>query len=219
MVMPQESEYLLGATLSNNFTWNLHLLDSDKALLKSLNMKNNALATLSNIADFKTRKMIASGLILSSISYIIQVFGGCSGYLLDMLQVQQNLAARCTTKLPRLTSTETILGQCGWLSVRQLIIFHSLVLFHKVLYKTSQNTPKYLASQIKFVDRETRTIDLFNIIDSKHRRYKTVTATKGFFQRTIKEWNSLPLNIREIGDVQGFKSTLKIYIKGNIPIK
>ena len=125
-----------------------------------------------------------------------------------MLQVQQNLAARRTTKLPRLTPTEKLLGQCGWLSVRQLIMFHSLVLFHKILIKNSQTNPKYLASQVKFVDRETRTIDSFNVIDSKNRRYKTVTAAKGFFPRTIKDWNSLPFNIRVIDDVKGFKSTL-----------
>ena len=133
-----------------------------------------------------------------------------------MIQVQQNLAARHTTKLPRLTPTETLFGHCGWLSVRQLIMFHSLVLFHKILI---QSTPRYLASQVKFVDRETRTIDSFNVIDNKHRRYKTATASKGFFPRTIKDWNSLPLDIRVINDVQGFKSNLKIFIKHNIPIK
>ena len=103
--MPQESEKLLGTTLSNNFMWNLHLRDEEKSLLKTLSLKNNAMSSLSNIADFKTRKMIASSLIMSSISYIIQVYGGCRGYLLDMIQVEQNLAARLTTKLPRLTPT------------------------------------------------------------------------------------------------------------------
>ena len=35
-ILPQESEHLLGATLSNNFMWNLHLRDGEKSLLKTL---------------------------------------------------------------------------------------------------------------------------------------------------------------------------------------
>ena len=216
IILPQESEDLLGTTLSNNFMWNLYLRDGEKSLLKTLCMKNNALERLSHIADFKTRKMIASGLIMSSVSYIIQVYGGCSGYLLDMLQVQQNLAARRTTKLPRLTPTKTLLEQCNWLSIRQLIKFQSLVLFHKTLIKMN---PIYLYSQVRFVDRETRTLDRLNVIDRKNRRFKTVTASKGFFPRTIKDWNSLPFVLRDIKDIQHFKAELKSYIKDKIPVK
>ena len=58
-VLPQDCEELLGATLSNNFLWNNHIRDGEKAVIKSLNTKNNALSKISSVADFKTRKMIA----------------------------------------------------------------------------------------------------------------------------------------------------------------
>ena len=119
IVEPIESEYLLGANLSNNFQWNNHVRDGDNSLVKSLSKKNIALGKISRITDFKTRKMIGNGLIMSTLSYISQVYGGCSKYLIDMLQVKQSTAAHHITKLPWMTSTETLLKQCNWLSFRQ----------------------------------------------------------------------------------------------------
>lgn len=76
----RESEALLGATLSNNFQWNLHLRDGEKSVLRTLNLKNNMLKKISRAADFKSRKIVASGLILSTINYIMQVYGCCTNY-------------------------------------------------------------------------------------------------------------------------------------------
>ena len=119
----------LGANHANNFQWNLHIRDGSKALLKLLSRKNTALAKISKIADFKTHKMIGSSLITSTICYIIEVYSSCSEYLLNVLQVQQNIAARNITKLQFRTLTETLLHQCDWLSMRQLAAFFSLSLY------------------------------------------------------------------------------------------
>ena len=117
IIQPAESEILLGATLSNNFQWNQHVQDGEKSMMKSLNKRNTALGRISNITNFKTRKMIGNGLIMSTLAYIIPVYGSCSEYLLNSLQVQQNIACRHITKLPLMTPTKTLLTQCGWLSV------------------------------------------------------------------------------------------------------
>ena len=186
----------------------------EKSLLNSLNLKNNALSRISKIADFKTRKMIAGGLIMSTVSYIIQVYGSCSGYLLQALQVQQNFAARYTCKLPFFTPTQTLLNQCGWLSIRQLVAYHSLILLHKVIVN---KTPQYIYSRLKFNERDSRTSD--NMMLVENRRYKTATASRSFLPRTIKDWNKLPIDIRSTENHVFFKKQVKIFIKDNIPIK
>ena len=43
-----------------------------------------------------------------------------------------NKAARLVTKLDRFTPTKILLKQCGWLSVKQLMVYHSLMLLQKV---------------------------------------------------------------------------------------
>ena len=63
--------------------------------------------------------------------------GGCE----KSLQVIKNKAARVVTKLDWSTSSHALLSQCGWLSVHQLVVYHTVVLVHKVLLS---GTPKHL---------------------------------------------------------------------------
>ena len=100
-----------------------------------------------------------------------------------MLQVQQNNAARHITRLPFYTSTKTLLNQCNWLSISQLVMFHSLVLFQKVL---KSGKPGYLFKKVRYVSQETRTMDKLSVFDC--RTFETETASRG----TIKQWNSVP---------------------------
>ena len=145
IIEPISSEKLLGAKLSNNFTWNLHIRDDDHSMFRTLTSKINALYKVSLMTGFLNRKMVASGLILSTLTYIMQVYGGCSGYLLTMLQVLQTKACRIVTKLPWMTPTSVLLAQCGWLSVRQLFKYQSLVLMFKI---KSDKKPVYLYDRI-----------------------------------------------------------------------
>ena len=57
-IHPSDSEQLLGATISNDFTWNEHLAE----MLKTLNLRINGLRKVSFAANFKCRKMLANGL-------------------------------------------------------------------------------------------------------------------------------------------------------------
>ena len=137
--MPVECETLLGANISNNFTWNQHLRDDKKSLFNKLRQKLGILRKICSICDFRTRKMIAEGLFMSNLIYAIQVYGACSKYLVSMLQTQQNIVARYVTKLPFLTPTNSLLSQCGWLSVKQLIKYHSLVLLFRTFKEKKPN--------------------------------------------------------------------------------
>ena len=132
-IQPNEFKVLPGATLSNNFLWNQHVRDGSKSVLSSLSKKNIALSKISQIASFKTRKNIGTSLIMPTLSYIIEVYGSCSEYLLNALQVQQNKAAKYITKLPYRTPTEVLLLQCNWMSVRQLSKYCSLILLHRIM--------------------------------------------------------------------------------------
>ena len=151
---------------------------------------------------------------MSSLSYLIQVYAGCSDYLLNMLQVQQNTAARSITKLGWMTPTKTLMTQCNWLSVRQLIVYHSLNLLRQIL---KDKKPLYISRKLESMHRETRTTDYLTLFDSRY--FKTSTALRSFIPRAIKDWNILPLEIREIESTEKFKQRLKIYIRENIPVK
>ena len=94
---------ILGLYVKNDLTWNEHIRDHEKSIVKNVSLKINGLIKLCSKADFKTRKMLANGMVISNIVYMIQVYGQASEYLINILQVQQNRAARIVTKLGRET--------------------------------------------------------------------------------------------------------------------
>ena len=116
-------------------------MDNKDFLLKSLNQRIGAIKKISKVSSFKTRKMIVNGIFMSKLIYLMPVWMGCEEFWVSALQVCQNKAARLVTRLDRYTSTNVLMKQCGWMPVRQLLIYHSLVLFHKVF---QHQTPTFL---------------------------------------------------------------------------
>ena len=94
IILPQEHERLLGCEISNDFTWKEHLQDNEYSLQRQITSRINALKKISFSASFQTRKMIANGVVISRIIYVISLWGGTNDYLLKMLQVLQNRVAR-----------------------------------------------------------------------------------------------------------------------------
>ena len=212
-IHPQDNEKLLGCQISSNFTWNEHLRDSEFSLHRQLTSRINALRKISFSASFATRKMIANGIFLSRIIYVIQLWGGTTEYLLKMLQILQNKAARFVTQLDIFTSQEKLLNQCGWLSVKQLVGYHSLML----IFKTKlEQKPVFLHKNL-----------------SQNFKYRTRLASSGSFMfnhsisegisknsfntRSTKMWNSLPPHLKQAETLRKFKWKLKSWIKVNVP--
>ena len=111
---------MLGGYISNNLKWNEHIRGSNNSMFKTLISRINALRKISKISSFKTRNMIANGVVISKLIYLIQVWGGCPNYLLGFLQTLQNRAARIVCNGGRYTPVQQLLDNCGWMSVRQL---------------------------------------------------------------------------------------------------
>ena len=128
-------EQLLGGFIAQNLKWTNHILLNEKSLVNQLGTRLNALKKVSKVADFKTRKMLADGLFTSKLVYLIPLWGGCEKFLIKALQIIQNKAARSVTKLGIFTPFQTLLKQCGWLSVNQLVFYHTVILLFKTLLK------------------------------------------------------------------------------------
>ena len=86
MIEPSESEKLLGCWLHQDMKIVEHLQNSEESLLGALNKRIGALKILGRVANFKTRKMIADGILMSKLIYLIELWGGSSKSLLEALQ-------------------------------------------------------------------------------------------------------------------------------------
>ena len=216
IIRTTECEQLLGGFIAQNLKWTNHILLNKKSLVKQLGTRLNALKKISRVADFKTRKMLADGLFMSKLVYLIPLWGGCEKYLIKALQIIQNKAARSVTKLGIFTPVQTLLSQCGWLSVHQLVFYHTVILLFKTLHT---QTPKYLyemtSTELHYPARAENPGKLRAVADYIPEQGLNC---KSYKWRSTRCWNQLPSNIRVLPNLIQFKAKLKSWVLLNIAI-
>ena len=191
-------------------------MTGEVSLVSQLNTRLNALRKLSFCGSFKTRLMIANGIFISKLIYMIPLWGGCEKYLIKCLQVIQNSAARTVTRRNIFTPVEELLRMCNWLSVSQLVVYHTL----KLVFNTRQSgKPEYLADMFSddFPYR-TRFAEQGNIKVLGHGEPGLEMTRKSFKHRGMCDWNRLPTMIKTEEDPKKFKSLLLTWIRNNVPI-
>ena len=204
---------MLGAVVHHDLKWADPILHNEESLVKVLSMRLGALKKVCRVTNFKNRKMIAEGLIMSKLSYLIPLWSGCETYLLMALQRIQNKAMRVVTRSD--LSTAGHLAQCGWLSVKQLAFYQTCVLVFNVLENKS---PQYLYMMF---NREY-------IKNTRQAARREIRQDGGipdlglmwnsFRWRALREFNQIPAELRKVGTLKSFKTGLKKWIVLNIPI-
>ena len=89
-ITPSVVERLLGAQVHQDMRWREHIMDNKESLLSCLNKRVGAVKMISKTGSFKTRKMIANGIFVSKLIYLMPVWMNCEDYLVQALQVCQN---------------------------------------------------------------------------------------------------------------------------------
>ena len=98
IIFPEAHGDLLGCKIHCNFLWKKRLQDNKLSIHRHLTSRINTLKKISYGASFQTKNMVINGVVILRIIYTIQLWGGTKEYVLSMLQILQNLAARFVTK-------------------------------------------------------------------------------------------------------------------------
>jgi hypothetical protein len=214
-IKPSRNEKLLGCWVQDDFKWYDHLRDGEESLIRSLTTRLSALKKVARISSFKNRKMLANGIFISKLSYLIALWGGCGTGLMRSLQIIQNKVARVVTRLDWSTPTRVILNQCGWLSVYQLAFYHSVLITYKVKLN---HTPRYLDSMFTWsYEVNTRQAASGQIRQTGRPR---LDITKDSFRyRAADQYNQLPIEVRNSENLRTFKFKAKAWIQDNIPLR
>ena len=211
IIEPVKTEKLLWIHIHESLKWKEHILSNDKSMIKLLTTRLSALRKVSRNASFKTRLMVANSCFISVISYMIAVWGGTESYIIRAVQVMQNKAARCITKQSWYTPTRTLLLQCNWLSIKQLIFYHSVLQVWRV---RSAQLPRYIHSKLQ--GSITRSAGEGTL---RVPQVEMSLSGKSFLVRAAVLWNSIPPDIKSIKHVETFKKRLKIWTKQNVDIE
>ena len=162
------------------------------------------MAKLKFILTLPLLKTIADGLFTSALVYCLPLIGGSPQCVINDVQVLQNKVAQIVTKSPPRSSRDPMFDKLGWLTVKQLIAYHTLLQVYRI--RQSQE-PEYL----------------FGILGTDNRNGRIYTpdgkltiVQKSFVNRGTKLWNSLPADIRRSENVNQFKKLVKEWIKKNV---
>ena len=122
----------------------------------------------------------------------------------------QNKAARCVTKQSWFTPTKLLLLQCNWLSIKQLVFFHTALQVWRV---KANKCPVYIDTNLK--PTNTRSAAQGNL------RVPVVEkslSSNSFMVRSAVTWNSVPADIRSCKKLGAFKKRLKQWVGENVEI-
>ena len=194
-------ELLLGCYIESNLKWKAQFANLTLKLRKRL----GGLVNLKYVAPFPVRKTIAQGLFNSILVYSLPLYGGSDiGHIRD-IQVLQNKAARIVCHAPPRGSRNAMFDKLQWMTVNQLISYHTLLTVFKV--RTS-GQPEYLAKFLQDSSRSGRIL-----------RYNTdlSLAMKSFTYRGSALWNDLPYSVRNSEKIGNFKKMLRTWIFSKIP--
>ena len=215
-IQPIKTDKLLGICIQNDLKWTEYIQNNDKSLLKQLTSRLNALRIISRVANFKIRIMIANGIFISKLIFQISLWGGTEDYLLQSLQVVQNKAARFVAQRGKYTPVAELLRNCGWLSVKQLVFYHSVVLIYKTILTTY---PKYIHSKLSTqFPYNTRLGQTDSVRMGPEFKAKLELTEKTFMNRATVSYNLLPAELRKIPTLDGFKQKLKEWVLENVKI-
>ena len=210
-VEPVATEKLLGINIHQSLKWKEHIISNENSMLKMLRTRLNALSKIATNANFKTRLMVANACFMSIITYMVVVWGGTEEYVIRAVQVMQNKAARSVTRLSWYTSTRKLLLQCNWLSIKQLIFFHTALQVWRV---SAARCPVHIYSKLQ--PSVTRSAVQGNL---RVPAVESSLAGKSFMVRSASVWNTVPPDIRNIRTIHTFKKRLKEWTKLNIEIE
>ena len=189
-------------------------MTGEKSLLKQLTARINGLSLVSKHSSFETRLMVANGIYNSKLNNLIQVWGGTQEYLLKALQISQNRAGRLVTGMSWFTPCRVLLSKCGWLSVKQLVAYHTILTVHNTVIK---ETPEYIYGKMCSSSNSYNTRQVVKF-DEKFEG-KTERTKASFCYRGSILYNRLPMEIRATISIKSFKTKTKYWIKNNIPVE
>ena len=198
---PKKCEKLLGCVIQANLKWQEQI----RVLKSKLKQRLAGLGHIKYVLPLNTRRAVCVGMFNSVLVSCVPLFGGCDVQDVKDLQVFQNKAARIVSHSPLRERRERMYDNLGWLTVKQLILYHTLL----TVYRTrNSQEPEYLAS-ILSRDNPYGKIIITNTNLSLYR--------KSFAYRGVINWNLLPTHVRQISAIGAFKKELKNWIKREVP--
>ena len=203
-----ESHKHLGIYFSNDCTWHHHI----KYIVDKAWIRINIMRKLKFRLDRKSLETIYITFIRPLLEYGDVLWDNCAQYEKEELDKIQNEAARIVTGATKLVSLLALSNETQWDSLDDRRRKHKLTLFYKM--KTNL-CPEYLSSLIPPTVGNISRYNLRNANDLQTIKTSSVLYYESFLPSSVRAWNSLPSEVRQLESLSSFKHFLN---KDKVPV-
>ena len=176
------------------------MVGGKKPLLPSLRKQLGALHSLKNHMSKNARLNVVNALILSRLAYSVSIWGNTTENMVLKGQRILNQAARLVTGHNKRTNQKTLMKDCNWLDMKELVKYHSCLQFWKTI---KWQKPYHLWSRLQTEDNGMSSTD----------RPRLQIIEGAFRCKTTTTWNELPDTLKAEETVQKFKRGLKRHLR------
>ena len=125
-------------------------------------------------------------------------------YMIDRLQKLQNNAMRFILRMSYDTSTNIMLRNLKWLSIRQKLYFFTMLFIFNI---KNNNLPYYLYNNLLY-NRNVHSVNTRNKNDFRLPFLRTNSDQQNLFYKGLKCFNELPNDIKSCNTLNEFKKKL-----------
>ena len=187
----------LGVTFSSDMTWSDHIDD----LSAKVNKRLGLLKRIKHLLPRFARLLYFNTLILPLLNYADIIWGDKNNStIMQSLQILQNKAAKVILDLPVHSSATDALHTLNWIKLDRRRQYHRSL----YIFKCKNNLLSSHLSLLKSYD-----VHRYNTRNSQNFRLPAVMTNWGkqrLGYQAVKEWNALPLYIRNCTSIDTFKS-------------
>ena len=197
-----ETHKHLGLTLNNTLTWDTHV----NKICTEASRRIASIKRLPNSITPLTKLHIYCTFIRPVLEYGNVIFDNCSAKVSEELESTQRQAAIAITRAYSHTTHTNLLKECGLQTLQDRRSIAKSILFFKI---KKGKAPEYLE---KLLPKEVGNTN-YNLRNSHDVRLPRITKNyflKSFLPSSIRAWNLLQENVRNIADVDTFKLSLHL---------
>ena len=201
-IEPTNTHKHLGLTFCNDGKWSTHIDQILQKAAKQLGLLKNVKYLISR----QSLQILYTIFIRPVMEYASEVWDNCSEGHSDRLEKLQLEAARIITGLPSYTSKEALYFETGLETLKSRRKVKRLCLLYKII---NEQAPEYLQHLLppSRADSNPYLLRSNNNITIPPARLDIYL--KSFFPNTIREWNSLDINVRNSINLSTFKRKIK----------
>ena len=192
----------LGIEVDQFLNWDEQIIAMTKKISKGIGMLRYAKKSL----PLNTIQAMYRSLIEPHFRSCCSVWGACSTTALNKLQKLQNRAARIATNSPYDASSEPLLKQLGWQTVRELIETETARMVYRSINKEA---PNYLTTLFERLSDNSVKQLRNTYTDLKLPLLKTSIGQRCFSYRGARLWNKLGAVVKTAQTLHQFKAAYK----------